>query len=146
MKEGILRHLIKILSDIPASRGAWVHRSEQKLNAQLRAEQLEFSLVRIGKKNRPQPGEGRRQVKTLLAFFLLGMTSIHAQEYLGQLSGNLNTPDSPPNAFGIYGSPYSPVSINNPFGQYGSATGSKSAHDPYALEAPSLIRREHRLI
>jgi hypothetical protein len=80
--------------------------------------------------------------KTLLALLalLIISASLHAQEYLGQLSANPYAPDSTGNPYGQYGSPSAPNSINNPYGPYGSPYSPTSVHNPYSTEAPRMSR------
>jgi hypothetical protein len=71
--------------------------------------------------------------------------SLHAQEYLGQLSANPYAPESTGNPYGQYGSPYAPNSVNNPYGPYGSPYSPTSVHNPYATETPRIIAPDGNL-
>lgn len=74
---------------------------------------------------------------TLLAAATHGL---HAQTtYLGRLSANPYAADSTSNAFGRFGSEFSPTSINNPYGRYGSPYSASSTGNPYATSAPKII-------
>ena len=75
----------------------------------------------------------------LLLTLLAISASLHAQDYLGQLSANLYAPDSTANPYGQYGSPYAPNSINNPYGPNGSPYSPTSARNPYATKGPAIV-------
>jgi len=71
-------------------------------------------------------------MKTTVIFLaaMLMATPAVADTYLGKLSDNPYRSDSTANAYGQYGSEYSPDSINNPYGA-GSEFRSDSPNNPY---------------
>ena len=87
-------------------------------------------------------GYEMREVFGLIIIFLLtSISSVYAQNYLGNLSINPYDPNSFSNLYGA-GSPYNPNSPKNPYGTYGNPYISKSATNPYTMDAPKVYDQQ----
>jgi len=61
------------------------------------------------------------------------------QTYLGCLNCGQYAQDSMHNAYGTFGSAYSPTSVSNAYGQFGSLYGQYSACNPLASDPPVIV-------
>ena len=76
-----------------------------------------------------------------MALAVFAISSVSAEDYLGNLSANPYNTNSTSNPYGA-GSPYKANGIKNPYGTYGSPYSSKSVTNPYATDTPRLYDDE----